>query len=702
MPATRVIKHLGHLSELELENLRTSLEASKRGKKVVVTRARVDRPPKVAANLRYLDLAVLLETWRAWELGEFIDDLLPVGDAVVAPSVVVAALVMQRCVAAGSKLRAARWFPQTALPELLGVAPSNFNNTRLHRVLDDLDQCGVDLMAKLPRRYVGRNGAFAAMFLDVTDTWFVGHGPDMAQRAKTKEGIVQRKVGIVLLCNERGYPLRWEVIRGKESDKESMTRSIQSISGLSWVGETPVVCDRSMGSTKQIRQLLNSKVRFLTALCRSEFSAYSDAVPHESFTELTVEQWSNAKQRKSQAMRVGQLAQSAGMTKVDDRLYVLDLGVIQRQEDSVSAEAQLPPAGQTEDPVVEAMRLGRRVREAVASGQADSFAAAGRMIGLSSKGQTSKYRRLTRLSEDIQLEVLDGKARGTSIGELLKISEQSDFDLQRQAFEALLEHSAARGGKHPRHVSKQPPQQNTPRDKTPVRVRGVVYFNPEMFVDQRRSAQQRLADIEAFTGQLNRRLQSSRAKMTKAKILAEVDRKLRGYELLEAYNAEVDEVDGRFSVRVMLKQDEWTRRRRYDGFSFLVAHPETQQHSGQQLCLLYRAKDIVEKDFETIKSFVELRPVRHRLDAKVRAHVTICMLSLLLERSLNEKLGDHLTAQRALEELSSCHLNRYNTNGASDAYDVTELSDNQQAILRQLRLQRLAQTDEVLDRITPR
>jgi hypothetical protein len=31
------------------------------------------------------------------------------------------------------------------------------------------------------------------------------------------------------------------------------------------------------------------------------------------------------------------------------------------------------------------------------------------MLGLSSKGVTNKYRRLTMLSEDIQLAVLDGK-----------------------------------------------------------------------------------------------------------------------------------------------------------------------------------------------------------------------------------------------------------------------------------------------------
>ena len=321
------------------------------------------------------------------------------------------------------------------------------------------------------------------------------------------------------------------------------------------------------------------------------------------------------------------------------------------------------------------------------------------MLGLG-KGLTAKYRRLTALSEDIQLAILDGKASGVSLGELLKITEHSDLDVQFEAFEELLERVAARGGKHPRPSSQQP-QKTTWSHDAAVRVRGVVYFNPEMFVDQRQTAQRRLAKIEAFSRQLNQRLQNPRSKMTKAKVLAEVHRKLKSYDLIDAYDVEVDQVDGKFVTRVTLNESNWARRRRYDGFSFLVAHPEM-KHTAEQLCRLYRAKDTVEKDFETIKSFVELRPVRHRLDAKVRAHVTICMLALLIERSLTDKLGGHLTAQRAIEELSSCHLNRYATQGEIAAYDVTELNDNQRDILRMLRLQRLADDEEVLERITPR
>jgi hypothetical protein len=272
MPVQRVIANLGDAHGAAAENLRHALKAARDNKRVVVaeeprdTRVVRSRVPKPSANLQYLDLAVLLELWRQWGLFDLLDELMPPGDASVCPSAVVAALTLQRAAAPGSKLSATRWFPRTALPELLQVAPEQFNNTRLHRVLDELEEATPRLMWKLANRYTEQDGVFASLFLDVSDTWFVGHGPSTAKRGKTKEGMVQRKIGIVLLCNEHGYPLRWEVIEGTQNDSVAMTKMLQSIAGLSWTRETPLVCDRAMGKTAHLRDMLATGIRFLTAL----------------------------------------------------------------------------------------------------------------------------------------------------------------------------------------------------------------------------------------------------------------------------------------------------------------------------------------------------------------------------------------------------------------------------------------------------
>ena len=336
-----------------------------------------------------------------------------------------------------------------------------------------------------------------------------------------------------------------------------------------------------------------------------------------------------------------------------------------------------------------AMRLCRRIDEAVAQGRYSSYAAAGRAEGLR-KGVLSKYRLLGRLSEQEQRDVLEGKAAGCSLAKLIEVASIESREQRSQAFAALVTASAAKRRRTPAATSNAQPSSTPspePPAPAPVRVRVAVYFNPERFVEQRLHARRLRKRIDTFVAELNASLQAPRSQHTKQSIAGAVDRRLRADSLLQTFKLNVAErsVDGRtrYHVRLELDEAEWARRARYDGFTVLVAHPELSQ-SANELCELYRAKDAVEKDFQSIKSVVQLRPVRHRDDGKVRAHVTLCMLSLLLERTLKHRLADHSTAVAALECLKTCHLNRYAGRDGSSAYIVTEPDAEQSAILRKL------------------
>lgn len=189
VPAHKVVANLGRLSDQEIANLRLALKASREGKAIVlpdVQQAERWRA-RVIANLRYLDVAVVQEMWRRWKLPDLFNRLIPQKNEAIAPSAVIAALVAHRCTDPGSKLYAQRWFPRTALPELLDVPVEQFGNTRIHRVLDGLDRVDGALQADLADRYQRKEGVFAAIFMDVTDTWFAGRGPEMAERNRTKE-----------------------------------------------------------------------------------------------------------------------------------------------------------------------------------------------------------------------------------------------------------------------------------------------------------------------------------------------------------------------------------------------------------------------------------------------------------------------------------------------------------------------------------
>ncbi len=696
VPALRVIANLGRLDATAVENLRTTLRASRAGKRVVAEReVPSSRPLKPAENLRYLDVAVLLELGRRFGLVPLLEELLPRGEADVAPSDVVMALCLQRCVDAGSKLYAERWFPRTALPELLKIVPASFHNTRIHRVLDELDAATNTLMARLPMLYASQGKAASAMYLDCTDTRFVGHGPELAEVSKTKEGLFERKVGILLLCDAKGLPLRWQVLAGRTGESPAMHRMLSSIRGLRWAGTAPIVIDRILGTGADIRKVLSNGVRLVTALRSAENETYAPDLPHAQLKDLGCSAVATDAEVQACASEARRRIGAAGFEEVSPNLWVHDVGKVQ-----LDAPQADNGNNSNEAHGVRALGLIREIRRRVEQGESDTYRGAARKLGLS-KDLVRWYRPLLKLDEQIQDEVLAGTFGNVSISCLLRVAALSEAQEQRRALHAAAvappPMAASVTTAESCTTCSDPEENNASRT-----VRVVACFNPERFVEQRRSAQQLLDSVQLAISKLNQQLANPNAKRTHKRVERAVERILERKKVSGLFSVHVqlsDQASGHYEARVELKLPKWRTRCRYHGFMLVIAHPELEQ-SAVQLAELYRAKDQVEKDFQTIKSLIRLRPVWHHTDRKVRAHVTICVLALLLERLLSDALPGWTTGH-ALEALETCRLNRFDGQQASH-YLVTEPTTQQAAMLRGLGMASLLDDDLISAQIQPR
>jgi hypothetical protein len=697
VPAVRIIANLGHLDAVALENLRTMLRASRDGKRVLSERdIPSSRPLRPAENLRYLDVAVLLELGRRFGLVGLLEQVMPRGEADVSPCDVVMALCLQRCVDAGSKLYAERWFPRTALPEILRIAPESFHNTRIHRVLDELDAASEVLMTRLPMLYASQGKVASAMYLDCTDTRFVGQGPKLAEVSMTKEGMFERKVGILLLCDSNGLPLRWKVLAGRTGETPAMHEMLATIRGLSWVGDAPIVTDRILGTGADIRKLLASGIRFVTASRTKEFETYAPELPHGLLENLNCPTTADEDQLQTCAREARHRIAAAGFDEERPSLWIRDLGKVQL------GTVETIERGQSHDEShgARALRLIREIKERVDHGDSPTFQRAGQRLGVT-RHLVRWYRPLLRLDEEIQREVLAGNFEHVSISQLLRVAAVSGVEAQRRALnDAALESPLTALAKpHQPHKF-----ENEPEPSSVARcVRVVACFNPERFAEQRRSAQELLDDVQLAVVQLNQQLAHPNRGRTYQKVERAAERILerKNASGIFAMHISEDAENGqtRFQVRVELNMAKWRLRCRYHGFLLVLAHPDLQL-SASRLAQLYRDKDQVEKDFQTIKSLIKLRPVWHHTDRKVRAHVTVCVLALLLERLLSDAVPK-LTTGEALETLESCQLNRFNGQRASH-YLVTEPTRKQQALLRTLRMAPLIDDDLISAQIQPR
>jgi transposase len=652
------------------------------------------RLPRVGANLRYLDVALALSLWRQLNLPVLFDAILPRSHGELDVADVIAALSIHRCVAPGSKLSAERWCPTTALPELLGFKPSLFNNSRVHRALETLESVEPELQDRLPEHVKSQAGAFVSLFLDVTNTHFVGHGPEFAHKGRLKDGRYARRIGIALLCDRRGLPLRWETLAGDYHDATAIAAFVEKVAKLPWVANVPLVVDRAMGQAGYLQCLTGHGVSFVTALPVNEFHAHTAGVPYQHLEQLKIAATKVSERQDLQWVHAA--AERAGLHRVRHDRYVLDLGVLDKGE---GVERRLRPLrSQRRD---ELSRVAKAIQFARELG-------AGREAGLSLRALARRHQcswstvrshlQLLELMPCLQQRVLAGENDGAALTEVAPLAELPATQ-QQEAFEALLAKLREHGT--PRRLG------HSTQDAPPLRLRYIVHFNPQLFIEHRRNADEQLREIDASVADLNRRLRSPNSRRSEASVRAEVDRLLRSRNLLSVFDVEVSPVEESptptYVVVLRRNQEAWHLRRRYDGFNIIVAHPDLDL-TATEIVELYFAKDAVERDFHTIKSVLEVRPVRHRTEPKVRAHVTLCVLALLLERTLEQRLKAARVPSSAatiFEALSTCHLNQLLTEGGS-VYTVTQLTHRQRKLIPVLELQGAIDDAAVAAQITPR
>src|SRR6266545_2247592 len=105
--------------------------------------------------------------------------------------------------------------------------------------------------------------------------------------------------------------------------------------------------------------------------------------------------------------------------------------------------------------------------------------------------------------------------------------------------------------------------------------------------------------------------------------------------------------------------------------------------SAEDIALGYKQLLEVERGWRDIKQIIDLRPIHHRLEDRIRAHVVLCWLALLLVRVAETTTGQTWPTLR--RDLDRLHVGTF-TGPAGTFRQRTELTTAQQAIFAKLQL----------------
>ena len=223
---------------------------------VLIQRVRLERTRQLGPCLLGLTL------WRQLQLDDFFAARVDQADADVPWSRIAAILAINRLCAPGSELAIQeRWYPTTALDDLLHIADGKVNDSRLYRTLDQLRPHKTALERHLTARYGELFAAeFDVLLYDLTSSYVEGTAPKnpMMRRGYSRDHRPDcLQLVLAVIVNVDGFPLSYETFDGNRADvttHETVMRMVERKYGQArrvWVFDRGIVSDANLAAIRR-------------------------------------------------------------------------------------------------------------------------------------------------------------------------------------------------------------------------------------------------------------------------------------------------------------------------------------------------------------------------------------------------------------------------------------------------------------------
>lgn len=178
--------------------------------------------------------------------------------------------------------------------------------------------------------------------------------------------------------------------------------------------------------------------------------------------------------------------------------------------------------------------------------------------------------------------------------------------------------------------------------------------------DERKALLQKRRD--EYILRFSKELDSLFSKKKKERNSVEVDKSLN--KIFEGYKGKyrkffkiIRDKETNKALSYQISKEEVEEAKRLDGIFVLVTSRKEIEKS--KVVDSYKNLQEVEILFDDFKHFVDVRPIRHWLEDRVRAHVFICILALLLKRIFEINYLQDKSLTEPLEEISKSKLIKY-------------------------------------------
>jgi transposase len=230
------------------------------------------------------------ELWRRLKLDEFFEQTIDTDGADVAWSRVAAILGINRLCAPGSELAIEqRWYPGTALGDVLHIEEGKINDTRLYRCLDRILPQKTKLEQHLKQRYGELFDAeFDVMLYDLTSTYVEGaaEANPMMRRGYSRDHRPDcLQLVLALIVNPEGLPCSYEVFNGNRADVTTLEVILRTVERKYGKARRIWVMDRGVVSEANLAAIRKRDGQYLVGTPRSRMKEFEQALKEEASWE---------------------------------------------------------------------------------------------------------------------------------------------------------------------------------------------------------------------------------------------------------------------------------------------------------------------------------------------------------------------------------------------------------------------------------
>ncbi len=234
------------------------------------------------------------ELWRRLELDRFFQAAVDEQEADVPWSRVAAVLAINWLCAPGSELAIeARWYPSTALDDLLGIEEGKINDTRLYRCLDWILPHKTKLERHLKQRYGELFGAeFDVLLYDLTSSYVEGAAEKnpMMRRGYSRDHRPDcEQMVIAPIVDTEGFPFSYETLDGNRADVSTMETILRMVERKYGQARRIWVFDRGIVSEENLQAIRKRGGQYLVGTPRSQMKQFEEELLKDDWTQVRPE-----------------------------------------------------------------------------------------------------------------------------------------------------------------------------------------------------------------------------------------------------------------------------------------------------------------------------------------------------------------------------------------------------------------------------